>query len=134
MRIVRLIAVLAVAAIGGCTFWGKKAPPDRLAELGHAAAPPIYFSGETPTAFVSQPLGPVAGFSCGQGALSGSAPPDEATALNALGAKAKAAGGTAVVNASCRRTTMFGNYQIGNDPTQFNACWPGFRCTGEAVR
>lgn len=134
MPLLRLAAFMAIVVVGGCAFWGKALTPEERAGATAGDAAPLYFSGETPATSVSQPLGTVSGFSCGIGTLFGTTGPDEAKAVNALRASAKARNATAIVNARCDRTSMFAQYQMTADTTQHAPCWPGFMCTGEAMR
>ena len=135
MSLVRLAIVmtLALSVVAGCSFWGKPLTPEQRAQAG-APSPSVYFRGQAPATAASEPLGAVSGFSCGNGILWTSTPPDATKALGALRTNAKTKGATVVVGAHCERTSFFAQYQMTADPTVHAACWPGFVCTGDAMR
>lgn len=128
-----VVMTLALAVVAGCSFWGNPLTPEERAKIA-AASPPVYFRGETPATFASEPLGAVSGFSCGSDILWSATPPTAAKALDSLHAHAKANGATVVVGAHCGRTAFLAQYQLTADPTVHAACWPGFVCTGGAMR
>lgn len=129
-----LVAVLTIAAVGGCTFWGEKLPSAELDRKGQADGIPVYFSADAPMV-VSQRLGAVTGFSCGSGALFATPSSGEPAALTSLRKSATAVGAKAVVNARCVRTRMLASYRTEEPGAgRSGACWPGFMCMGDAVR
>jgi len=122
MTISRSLSFLAaIAFLFSCS---GDLSPDQRAVLAQSDKLPLYFLGsdiEPPQA--TQKITAVTGYSCKTAWLQSSA--SEEDALRMLWNNAAASSATAAVNVSCVPISFF---------TPQIHCWPGFYCTGDAVK
>ena len=120
-----LSLLLGLGTLLGCSLFTLDLKRDELHQLAEREKYTIYFSGDsTPAPKFANKLGKVDGRIC-QGNLIESM--TEFQALAAMWSSAKAKGATAVVEASCGTSSFW-------LPTGGSYCFPGYYCTGEAVK
>ena len=123
MPVIRALAILLMPLwFCGCTQLSSDTQSKTQAEQERLEKIQVYFSGQTPpSSQFSKQIGDVSSQSCMTALLK---PASEEAALQTLRSNAAAQNATAIVNVTC----------VGISFSMSQSCWPGFRCSGEAMQ
>jgi hypothetical protein len=125
-----LLVLLCAVGLGSCTVTTPTSEFS-LAQMQHYEQEKLYFAGNTPQSLRSaKRIAAVSGISCKE-TLFGD-PPSLDGALEQLRGQAGAKSASAAVDIVCRETSPLVSYEAA--PFVPRSCWPGFVCTGVAVK